>query len=59
LLDEQNPQYRVMDTQKIESDFAIYAQYTYLPDLNINKAIANNEQAKDQKEADDMLKNLV
>ena len=48
-----------MSIQKIESDLSFYAQYKSLPEGNINKAIANIEQAKDQKEADELLNNLV
>ena len=58
-LDEQSSEYRVMSIQKIESDLSFYAQYKSLPEGNINKAIANIEQAKDQKEADELLNNLV
>ena len=58
-MDEQSSEYRVMSIQKIESDLSFYAQYKSLPEGNINKAIANIEQAKDQKEADELLNNLV
>ena len=58
-MDEQNPEYRVMNTQKIKSDLALYEQNKYLPEDVIQKNIVNVTEQKEKEEADNMLKNLA